>query len=359
MNKAIALLLFAIVAGAAWAADSGPDNPRPIRTAVYVDPPFVSKADGGFGGFAIELWEKIAASEGWKVEYTEVHTLPELIDTVSNGRADVGVTDLFITSKRLNLIDYSQPYFDSGLQVMIDANRRSDLDGLLEGLSRAGHLRVFEVAFAVIMLATIILTIVDRVMDPEFPRDWVSGLAQSFYHVMSTSTAGSSAHKRIIPGPIGYVLSAIFLGCGVLLIAYVTSSITSVMTINNIRGQVGGPEDLAGKKVGTIMGSTAEAYCRSVGLNAQSFADIDGAVHGLTRRQVEAIVYDSPILRYYDRQHPDLPLAEVGPLFEQQKYGFALPKNSPLRSAINEQLLKLSEDGYTDRLNQKYFGKAQ
>jgi len=34
--------------------------------AVYVDPPFVIKANDGYGGFAIELSKKIASAEGWK-----------------------------------------------------------------------------------------------------------------------------------------------------------------------------------------------------------------------------------------------------------------------------------------------------
>ncbi|HUO05097.1 MAG TPA: transporter substrate-binding domain-containing protein [Candidatus Binataceae bacterium] len=358
MRTTLALIFLAFVAAPSWAAEVGPQGPEQIRVAVYVDPPFVMRTDGRYVGFAIELWEKIAAANGWKFAYTQVPTLTALIDAIADGHADVGVTDLFITSVRLKRIDYSQPYFDSGLQVMVDSNRQSDLGELIRGLSQAGHLRVFGITFAVIMLATIVLTIVDRKMDPEFPENWIPGLAQSFYHVMSTSTAGSSSHKRLIPGAVGYVISAVFLACGVLLIAYVTSSITSVMTINNIRGQVGGPEDLVGKRVATIVGSTAEAYCRSAGLNAESFADIDTAVRELLSRRVDAIVYDSPTLRYFDRQHPEMPVTEIGPIFEPRKYGFALAKDSPLRIPINQQLLELSEDGYSRSLNRKYFGKG-
>jgi len=360
MKKALVVVLLMVLGAVASAATSAPQSPAQLEVAVYVDPPFVTRTADGFGGFAIELWEKIASGNGWKVEYIEAHTLPELIKMVGEGKADVGVTDLFITSKRLKQVDFSQPYFDSGLQVMIDNSRTTTgLADLVRGLAEWGHLRIFAIAFGVMMVATIVLTIVDRRLDPEFPRQWGSGLAESFYHIMSTSAAGSSYHKRVIPGAVGHLLAGVFLGCAVVTVAYITSSMTSVMTINKIRGHIASIQDLAGKKVATIVGSTGEGYCRSMGLNMQTFDDIQSAVQALLARQVDAIVYDSPILRYYDKEHPELPISEVGPVFDPRKYGFALPPNSPIRVTIDEQLLKLSEDGYTDGLNHKYFADIQ
>ena len=359
MKRAIIVVVVLLMAGgAARTSSAEPANSMPLKVVVYVDPPFVIKTANGFGGFAIELWEKIAAAQGWKFQYSAARTLPQLIDLVSEGRADVGVTDLFITSKRLKKVDFSQPYFDSGLQVMVNSNRSAGLMDLFRGLSEWGHLRIFTIAFGALSAATIILTIADRRLDPEFPRNWSSGLAESFYHIMSTSAAGSSYHKRVIPGALGHLVAGTFLACGVIAIAYITSSMTSVMTINKIRGHIAGFQDLAGKTVGTIVGSTGEAYCKSVGLNTRTFDDIRGAVAALVERQIDAIVYDSPILRYYDKQHPELPIEEVGSVFDPRKYGFALPRSSPLRAQIDEELLNLNEDGYTNGLERKYFGDA-
>lgn len=358
MIKRAIIVVLLLTAGAAGAWTPGSANSTPLRVVVYVDPPFVIKTADGFGGFAIELWEKIAMAQGWKFQYSAARTLPQLIDMVSESQADVGVTDLFITRKRLKKVDFAQPYFDSGLQVMVNSNRSAGLMDLFRGLSEWGHLRIFAIAFGLLSAATIILTIADRRLDPEFPRNWPSGLAESFYHIMSTSAAGSSYHKRVIPGPLGHLMAGTFLACGVVAIAYLTSSMTSVMTINKIRGHIAGFQDLAGKTVGTIVGSTGEAYCKSVGLNTETFDGIRGAVAALVERRIDAIVYDSPILRYFDKQHPELPIEEVGSVFDPRNYGFALPRNSPMRTHIDEELLNLSEDGYTNGLERKYFGDA-
>ena len=128
------------------------------------------------------------------------------------------------------------------------------------------------------------------------------------------------------------------------------------MTANQIRSQINGPDGLPGKTVGTILGGAWGTYCRNANLDTQEFNNIDGAVQALVQRQIIAIVYDAPILRYYDNFHPELPITEVGPIFQEKKYGFALPMGSPLRRAVNEQLLELTENGTILRMNSKYFG---
>ncbi len=72
-------------------------------------------------------------------------------------------------------------------------------------------------------------------------------------------------------------------------------------------------------------------------------------------RRIDAIVYNSWTLRYIDKQHPELPLTEVGPLFEPRKFGFALPQGSSLRLPINLTLLRLFERGYLRQLGAQYF----
>lgn len=139
------------------------------------------------------------------------------------------------------------------------------------------------------------------------------------------------------------------------MIAYITSSITSVMTVNRIHRQINGPKDLEGKKVGTVTGSAAAAYCLTARLNTEEFPDIDGAVDALTKERIDAIVYNSWTLRYIDKQHPELPITKVGPLFELRKFGFALPQGSLLRMPINLTLLRLSEGGYLKQIGSQYF----
>jgi len=313
------------------------------------------KTADGFGGFAIDLWSKIGSTLGWTSDYQQVASIPELLDKLNKGELDVGVTDLSITSERLKLVDFTQPYLDAGLQVMINEKHLGGFGELVKGLAEAGHLQVFAAGGLLLLLGSIFLTVYDRRLDPEFHRSWSMGLSESFYHVVSLATAGRANHKPIVSGAAGNFLAALWLIGGVTIVAYITSSITSVMTVNKIHGQINGPKDLAGKKVGSIIGSAAAAYCISARLDVEDFPDIDSAVKALAQQRIDAIVYNSWTLRYIDKQHPELPITEVGPLFEPRKFGFALPQGSPLRMQINLELLKLYEAGYLNQLSSEYF----
>ena len=359
MRKLILILMAIMVGTYAWADTSPPvaSPAKTIRVGLYFEAPFVMKIKSGYGGYAVELWNQIAASQGWQSEYVTANTVPELIAMTREGKVDIAVTDMFITADRVKQVDFSHPYFDSGLQIMVDEDRHPGMLDLLNGLASSGHLRIFAIGGILIVIATLILTYLDRRFDPEFHREWFSGLAASFYHVMSTTFTGKSEHKNLIHGPMGHIAAALWVAAGITIVAYITSSITSVMTANQIRSQINGPDDLPGKTVGTILGGAGESYCRSQNLDTQVFNNIDDAVQALVQRQISAIVYDAPILRYYDNAHPELPITEVGPIFNQKKYGFALPMGSTLRLTVNEQLLELTENGAISRLNSKYFGE--
>jgi polar amino acid transport system substrate-binding protein len=357
IKTALVLALFLFACGAPAALASDPlIPPKPLRVGVYLEPPFVMSTVDGFGGFAIDLWSKIATTLRWTCDYQQVASITELLDKLNKGELDVGVTDLSITSGRLQQVDFTQPYLDAGLQVMINEKHRGGFVELIRGLSEAGHLQVFAVGALLLLFATIFLTLYDRRLDPTFHRSWTMGLSESFYHVVSLAMAGKADHKPIGTGATGNLLAALWLICGVTIVAYITSSITSVMTVNKIHSQINGPKDLAGKKVGTVTGSAAAAYCHSASLNTEEFPDIDGAVKALAAEQIDAIVYNSWTLRYIDKQHPELPITEVGPLFEPRKFGFALPQGSLLRMPINLTLLRLSEGGYLRQIGSEYFG---
>jgi polar amino acid transport system substrate-binding protein len=351
----VVLFLFVCGSSTVLAYDSSIPS-KPLRVGVFLEPPFAMNSANGFSGFAVDLWSKIATTLGWTCDYQQVATIPELLDKLNKGQLDVGVTDLSITSERLQLVDFTQPYLDAGLQVMINEKHRGGFAELIRGLSEAGHLQVFGGAALLLVIATLFLTLHDRRIDPDFYRSWTMGLSESFYHVVSLATAGKADHKPIVAGATGNLVAGLWLICGVTIIAYFTSSITSVMTVNRIHSQISGPKDLSGKRVGTVTGSAAAAYCHSAHLDTIEFPDVDAAVQALATEKIDAIVYNSWTLRYIDKQHPELPITEVGPLFEPRKFGFALPQGSQLRMPINLTLLRLSEGGYMRQIGSEYFG---
>lgn len=329
---------------------------RDLVVGVLIEPPFVEKtAAGEYSGFAIDLWEEIARRTETRFSYKEFSAVPPLLDAVSSGEIGLAVTDLTVTRARLQKMEFCQPYFHAGLTIMINEDRKTSLLRLLRGLRDSGNLEIAGIGVAIVIVLTLVATLVLRRVDPGFSKHWHDGLAESFYHVVSVAMTGKSSYKGSV-GPIGKIVAAIWIVCGVAIVAYITSAVAAEMTANKLRDEIAGPNDLPGKSVGVVTGTASCDYVNAQGWQSQGFPSLTAAVEALVARKIQAIVFDAPALLYFDHAHPELPIAEVGPVFDPLKYAFALPPGSANRVPFNVALLQLEEAGIAEKLRARYFG---
>jgi polar amino acid transport system substrate-binding protein len=353
------VVALAILANAVAVADlraqDAPTEPQPLKVGLYLSPPFVIEDDGRYTGMAVELWEALAADLDLQSDYEVLPTFRELVRTTSAGDLDVAVTNLTITQERAERIDFTHPWYDAGLRIMINQDRGTGFREVVAGLHESGYLRSYAWLAFVVVVATVLLTLFDRRFDKDFPRRWREGVAESFYAVMSVATSGRAARKNLF-GWVGRIWQALWLVCGVAVLAYITSTVTSVMTTLSLTNQIHSLADLPGKTVGVFTGSVAEEFAQTSALRERSFANIDEAVTALRDGRIAAIVGDAPVLEYYAESHPDVPVAVVGAIFEPDKYGFGLTLGSELTRPLTVELLGAHEGGLLDDLRSKYFG---
>ena len=353
----LVILALLLIAGGADAqpAPQGTSTPQVIKVGVYVSPPFVIKGDNGYSGMAIELWQKAVADLGVVSQYQEFPNTVDLMNAVANGKVQAAVTNLGITKARAQVADFTQPWFDSGLRVMVHSDARSSFMALIDGLRDAGHLANFAWIAAIMLLATALMTIFDRKMDAEFHQGWREGLAENFYHVISLATKGEANRKNLL-GWAGRVGEAMWLLCSVAVIAYVASSITSVMTASHLSNQINSVADLQGRIVGVRVGSVAEDYLHTFKVRKRPFDHIDEAADALVKREIAAVVDDNSVLEYFTHTHPHQPLDVVGNTFRTEKYGFAFTAGSPLAKPVSLRIIGLQENGEVEKLRARYFG---
>lgn len=349
-------LIFLLTTASALLAQEADNG---LRIGLYESPPFVMEdANGERTGLAIDLWERIAERLEVPFEYQSFKTLGDLTEAASRREVDIAVTNLTITRERAERIDFTQPWFDAGLRIMVPNRHPGGVSAVFQGLASAGHMRAYGWLAAIILLATVLLTVFDRKFDPAFPKRWRDGLAEGFYAVMSIATSGKTPSRKNLFGWTGRIFSAFWLICGIGVLAYITSSVTSVMTTLSITGAINGPGDLPGKTVGVFSGSVAESFSKGLGLQTRSYPGIEKAVAALTSGRVAAIVADAPVLEYHAHIHPDLELGVVGAIFAPDKYGFGLSRDNDLTKTLTLTLLELREAGVIEELRSRYFGES-
>ena len=171
-------------------------------------------------------------------------------------------------------------------------------------------------------------------------------------------------------GPINYyefrsltarVIAALLAVGSTFLIAGITAVLASAFTLESLRSQVTGLQDLKNVRVGALDGSTSSLFLRKNGIIHQSMPDLETLIVSLDRGSLDAIVSDEAFLRYEIKngQQRGLykALAVLPYELESQNYGFALDKNSELQEMVNRALLTVRETPEWKSRVAEYLGK--
>ena len=104
--------------------------------------PFVFTDDqGSYTGFDIDIWKEIAGALGLKFKLQPM-AFVELLPALQDGRIDAALGALSITAAREKIIDFSHPYYDGGLILMVKRDNPfirgiGDLDDKIVATKRA------------------------------------------------------------------------------------------------------------------------------------------------------------------------------------------------------------------------------
>ena len=150
-------------------------------------------------------------------------------------------------------------------------------------------------------------------------------------------------------------MAVVWMFISVVFIAYFTATVTTSLTVDRLQSNIKGPQDLAGKRVATIVGSTSANYLTHQKLDAKEYKLIDETFAALNNSEVDAVVFDAPILLYYAAHNGKGKVQVVGSIFRKESYAIALPTGSPYRKPINNALLSLQEQGTYQEIYDKWF----
>lgn len=331
-------------------------QPEALRVATRVIKPFVFEEGGGLTGFSIELWQEIAPQLGARTEYIVKPTLRELLDATLTGEADVAIAAISITEDRERDWDFSHPMFEAGLQILApQESGGGGTSSIIGALFNPRFLPILVLMVLGTLLAGHIVWFSERRRSDGFlpsPGYYPGIFDATFWAVTALATQAEAWPKSAV----SRLVSVIWMFSAVLFIAFFTAAVTSNLTVEQLRTDIQGPEDLPGKSVATVQNSTAARYLAARNITTIDFNTVDEAIKTLVAGDADAVVYDAPILQYHASHEGKGKVQTVGSVFRKESYGIQFPKGSPLRKQVNEALLRLRENGTYDRLQTKWFG---
>lgn len=355
LQWALGVLLFLLLSASPVKSQ---EASKTLRVATKPFVPFVFEQNGQDAGFSIDLWRSIADELDVLYEFYPTQTVTELVDALEAGNADVAVAGMTITSEREQTVDFSHPFFETGLQILVVAQSDAAIATFFSLVFSPALLQVIGILLLFILAFAHLLWVFERHQNPEmFPKSYFPGIWDSFWwSVVTVMTVGYG--DKAPKGVPGRLVAIIWMFSGIILISYFTASVTSTITVQRLTGSISDPTDLPGKRVATVRSSIAAEYVDNLPIAVLKFDQIREAYRALEEGQVEAVVYDSPVLLYYASDQGKGKVQVVGPVFEKQSYGIGLQEGSPYRERINRALLTLQENGTYTKIYEKWFGVA-
>jgi polar amino acid transport system substrate-binding protein len=350
MKKIALTLMFLLQFGIPAAAM---DDLRPVRIAVKEFPPFVFTE---LKGFSIDMARIICDRNGLQPEFVYYETVPEVLDAVRAGACDLNFSGLTITAEREKMVDFSHPFFDSGLMVAVKDDPEDKVLGFaVKALKVIGYsLIVFLIGLTVVAHA--IWWIERSETDSKgFSTHYGKGIVDAYWWAVVTMTTvgyGDKCPRKVV----GRVIASVWMIIGIIWFAAFTATLTSSLTLSRIGyGEIEGLKDLSGKRVAVIKGTTSESFIRYHDVTvmlAETFGDL---VKGLKIGHVDAVVYDAPALMYLAKNDPEVKV--VGRMFDEQKYGIAFPQGGrpDLKEMFNVAILEMQRSGEYQRIYSKWF----
>jgi polar amino acid transport system substrate-binding protein len=334
------------------------DNPQePIKVVTKDIEPFVFITDSSLSGFSIDLMEVLAKDSGLEYEYLIVDTVQDQLSALENNEADLAIAAISITEEREKRVNFSHQYFVSGLGIMTHARIPHTLSDTLRAALSPNILRILAGLLITILIAAHIIWLVERRRHDDFPHSYLRGIWEGiWWSVVTVTTVGYG--DKVPIGRLGRFFGIVWMLTGLFLIANFTAAVTSELTVQRLEGKIEKPEDLYGKRVTTVAGSTADEWLTTEGIRHTTVTTIEEAYLLLDDLEVQAVVYDHPVLLYHAHKNPIKNYAVSEEPFNTEVYGIALPEGSPLRENINLVLLRTLENGQYNRIFHKWFGVA-
>ncbi|OIW15713.1 hypothetical protein TanjilG_04248 [Lupinus angustifolius] len=350
-----------------------PNNGKPLRIAVpnrvsYLD--FVSeeKNPPGVKGYCIDVFEAAINLLPYPVPRQYMlfgngdinPDYNDLVYQVSQNNYDAAVGDITIVTNRTRFVDFTQPYMESGLVVVV---RVKEINSSAWSFLKPFTAEMWCVTAAFFLFVGTVVWILEHRHNHEFRGTPRQQLNTIFWFTFSTMFF---AHRENTVSNLGRVVMIIWLFAVLIITSSYTASLTSILTVQQLTSEIEGIDSLISdtQPIGIQEGSFAKKYLidelnvapsRIVSLKNQD-AYIDALTRGPKNGGVMAIVDELPYIELF-MSNTNCEFRIVGQEFTRSGWGFAFQRDSPLAVDLSTAILQLADDGDLQKIHDKWLLK--
>ncbi|KAJ7948160.1 Glutamate receptor [Quillaja saponaria] len=351
-----------------------PNNGKPLRIAVpnrvsYKEFVTKDKSPPGVRGYCIDVFEAAINLLPYPVPRTYVlyghgdrnPDYSELVYQVAENKFDAVVGDVTITTNRTKIVDFTQPYMESGLVVVPVKEAKSSPWAFLKPFS----VQMWCVTCAFFLFVGAVVWILEHRINHEFRGPPSQQLITIFWFSFSTMFF---SHRENTVSTLGRLILIIWLFVVLIINSSYTASLTSILTVQQLTSRIEGIDSLISstEPIGVPDGSYVRKYLvdelniaesRLITLkNQQDYPD--SLLRGPKGGGVAAIVDELPYIELF-HSNTNCQFRTVGQEFTKSGLGFAFQRDSPLAVDLSTAILQLSESGDLQKIHDKWLTSSE
>ncbi|XP_028061275.1 glutamate receptor 3.1-like [Camellia sinensis] len=279
----------------------------------------------------------------------------ELVTMITSNVFDAAVGDIAIITNRTKIVDFTQPYIESGLVVVVPIR---ELNSSAWTFLRPFTPLMWGVTASFFLIVGSVVWILEHRINDEFRGPPKKQLVTILWFSFSTMFF---AHRENTMSTLGRLVLLIWLFVVLIINSSYTASLTSILTVQQLSSPIRGIESLitSNGRIGFQVGSFAENYLNEE-LNIDksrlvALGSPEEYAMALEKGTVSAVVDELPYIDLFLSTHCKFTV--VGQEFTKSGWGFAFPRDSQVAIDMSTAILMLSENGDLQKIHDKWLNK--
>ena len=352
MVKRLLIFLMLILTNCCLAVTTAA-TPHKLRVGVETLMPFAQNIDGHYSGIAIDIWENIATTNHWDYTYIPVsyNENAELKRLSPSGDLDVMIGSIAVNSRRLQIVDFSRPFYLSTVTVITKKHDLNILDVFRTFFSKVLFVSVLMLILSFVIFIHI-LWLCERKKSEANPHGGYAGFSKGMWENLFKK--GLSMPTTLA----GRLLTLVWIMFAAALITSINANYTAAMTVSlgQSNSKITSIEDLHSVKVIGVEGRGPIEVAEQNGIDVQKIPTIDEAAKLLINGDADALVSDAILGKEYLRTHGIKDFVVSSLVISNSEKAFAVKLNSPLRHQIDLGVARMHDNGSAILICRRYIG---
>ncbi|CAF1322820.1 unnamed protein product, partial [Didymodactylos carnosus] len=292
----------------------------------------------------------------------------ELVFGINEKLYDIIISDVTITTNRLQKVDFSIPIHENSVRVVVRQSQSSysDLFSYLKPFS----LKLWLAILGIVLYSGCLLCYFERTTTTKTlrnqtttvePKSVHQTITLSLYYAWSSLVNMGGGGGFVLFSTASRILTIGLSTISLILLATYTANLSSFLTLQRTQPTISGIDDIKNgrvsyNRIGIVVGSASyEYYINNVSKYFYPLKSSNEIYVNLLNENIDAALWDNTSLEYEIRHSYCSKLAVVGLGFAKSSFGIVMEKNWPYKHDLDLNIVSLRESNYFDTIEREWF----